>query len=115
MRDNVIYEESFKFAIETVELCKDLQCPRELSRQLLKAGTSIGANVREAVEAQSRKDFVSKMNIALKEANETKYWLDLLVATDYLDNESGKKYTDRSLGLIKILTAIIKSTKANSI
>ena len=84
--DNIIESKSFDFAIRIVNLYKDLPDGKKeniLSKQLLRSGTSIGANVAEAEQAQSKSDFVSKMSIALKEASETKYWIKLLKATDF--------------------------------
>lgn len=85
-----------------------------LSAQLVRSGTSIGANVREAVQAQSRKDFLSKMNIALKEASETEYWLELLFESDYLTIQQYDSIQSDCSELNKILIKIVKSTK-NSI
>lgn len=85
-----------------------------LSKQFLRSGTSIGANIREGLFAQSRKDFINKMNIALKEAGETDYWLEVIHSTEYLTDteyESMKKDNDE---LIKLLTSIIKTTKENT-
>ena len=90
---NVIVEKSFDFAIRIVKLYKYLTDEKKeyvLSKQVLKSGTSIGANVSEAQQGQSKKDFLTKMNIALKECTETKYWIKLLQATDYI-NESQTK------------------------
>ena len=86
--EQVVQEKSFRFAIRIVNLCKFLRDEQKeyvLSKQLLRSGTSIGANVAEAQQAQSKADFVNKMNIALKEAYETNYWLRLLHATQYLN------------------------------
>ena len=89
MKDkNVLLEKSFDFAVRIIKLAKFLQIEYKefvLSKQILRSGTSIGANVNEAQAAQSKKDFISKLAISSKQARETKYWLDLLVATDYLD------------------------------
>jgi len=87
-----------------------------LSKQLLRSGTSIGANVNEAQVAQSTADFVSKMSIASKEARETKYWLDLLCETSYLDRSEQHVQTllDESEQLVKILTSIVKSSQART-
>ncbi len=85
-----------------------------LSKQILRSGTSIGANIREGLFAQSRKDFISKMNIALKEAGETDYWLEIIYSADYLtevEYKSLKKDTDE---LIKMLSSIVKTTKENT-
>ena len=83
--DNIIEEKSFRFAVRIVNLNKHLQTNKKefvLSKQLLRSGTSIGANISEAQQAQSRADFLSKLEIALKEASETKYWLRLICATE---------------------------------
>lgn len=88
--DNVIAEKSKGFAIRIVNLYKYLRDSKReyvLSKQLVRCGTSIGANVHEAINAQSKADFISKMSIALKEATETEYWLELLYSTDYLNKE----------------------------
>ena len=111
---NNIQEKSFQFAIRIVNLCKLLRTERKeytLSNQLLRSGTSIGANIVEAQQAQSRADFLSKLNIALKEAYETTYWLRLLEATDYLTNQEFHSiYTDCD-ELVKILVSSVKSVK----
>ena len=96
--DNAIQEKSFFFAVRTVKLCRYIQAEHKeyiLTKQLMKCGTSIGANVSEAQQAQSRPDFVSKRNIALKEAYETNYWLRLLYATELLtEKEFQSIYAD---------------------
>lgn len=93
-----IQEKSFAFAIRIVRLCRMMQTDKKeyiLSKQLVRSGTSIGANIVEAQQAQSRADFKSKLNIALKEAVETEYWLRLMHATDYLtDAEYASIYND---------------------
>ncbi len=80
MKTSIIHEKSFQFALDTIKLCKELTQRKEfiLSRQLLKSGTSIGANIEESQSAESRKDFIHKLTISLKEAKETRYWLKLL-------------------------------------
>ena len=88
--DNVIQEKSFHFAVRIVNLCRYLQTEKKeyvLTNQLLKSGTSIGANVSESQQAQSRPDFINKLNIALKEAYETNYWLRLLHETAFLTDD----------------------------
>ena len=82
-----------------------------MSKQLLRCGTSIGANTRESKNAQSRMDFLNKLNIALKEADETEYWLDLLHATNYLDDTQYESINSDCTELIKLLTSIIKKLK----
>ena len=113
MSENIISKKSFDFAVRTVNLYKHLTAEKKefvLSKQLLRCGTSIGANVSEAQRAQSKADFVSKMSIALKEANETYYWLRLLHSTDYLtDKEFQSMETDID-EIIAILVSICKKT-----
>ncbi len=85
--ENIIEEKSFRFAVRIVKLCQYLCSSKKeyaLTKQLIRSGTSVGANVAEAQQAQSKADFVSKLNIALKEAEETNYWIHLLAATNYL-------------------------------
>ena len=109
-----VEEKSFCFAIELVELYKCITHTEKefiMSKQLLRSGTSIGANIAEAQQAQSRADFISKLSIALKEACETDYWLRLLHATDYINDASYSSYINNCREIEKMLTAIIKSTK----
>ena len=112
--DNVIENKSFQFAIRIVRLYIFL-CEEKkeyiLSKQLLRAGTSIGANVTESQQAQSKPDFVSKISIALKEASETKYWIKLLGATEYLSENQTKSILDDCVEIEKILVTILKSAK----
>ena len=112
--DNLISEKSIEFAIRIVNLYKYLCKEKEeyvMSKQLLRSGTSVGANVREGVYGQSRNDFVSKMSIGLKEAAETEYWLELLYRTGYLsEKEYGDIQTDCK-EIVKILTSIVKSSR----
>ncbi len=112
--DNVIETKSFNFAVRIINLYKHLSNKKNeniLSKQLLRSGTSIGANIAEAEQAQSKQDFISKMNIALKEASETIYWIKLLQATDYLSQEEGSSVLDDCIELEKIIVKIIKSSK----
>ncbi|MEE1327933.1 MAG: four helix bundle protein [Oscillospiraceae bacterium] len=112
--DNVIESKSFSFAVRIVKLCRHLQSDNKefvLSKQLLRSGTSIGANVAESQQAQSRADFISKLSIALKEAVETNYWLRLLYATDYLSSTEYSSVITDCKELEKLLTAILKTTK----
>ena len=111
---NIIEEKSFSFAIRIVNLYKHLNETKKefvLSKQLLRSGTSIGANVAEAEQAQSTADFVSKMNIALKEASETKYWIRLLASTSYLTEAEAASILNDCVELEKILVSIVKSSK----
>ena len=111
MKENVIREKSFQFALEIVKLYQQLVGQKEyvISKQLLRSGTSIGANVEEAGAAQSKKDFVSKMSIASKEARESKYWLRLLQKSDLTAIEVNT-YINNVESIINILTKIIKTT-----
>jgi four helix bundle protein len=115
MAESIIREKSFRFALKIIELYQNLQVHKEyvLSKQLLRSGTSIGANVEEATAAQSRKDFVAKMAIASKEARETKYWLQLLQESQLVPINLAATISEVD-ELIKILTAIVKTTKTNS-
>ncbi|MEM0541676.1 four helix bundle protein [Flavobacterium sp. j3] len=112
-RENVIKEKSFLFAIEIVSLYKVLVERKEyvLSKQLLRSGTSIGANVRESEHAQSKADFIHKLSISLKEANETEYWLDLLFETNYLTEVEFQKIKPKTIEILKLLTSIINTSK----
>ena len=108
---SVVQQKSFQFALKIIKLYSRLQEHREyvLSRQLLRGGTSIGANVAEATAGQSRKDFLSKMSIASKEARETKYWLQLLDESDLAPVDVSDELKDVE-ELIRILTSIVKTT-----
>ena len=112
--DNAIEDKSFQFSVRVVKLCKHLREDKKeyiLSKQLLRSGTSIGANIVEAQQAQSRPDFISKLCIALKEASETNYWLRLLHATEYLSEKEYVSIHSDCKELEKLLTSIIKTTK----
>jgi four helix bundle protein len=114
VKDGAIQTKSFAFAVRVVNLCKHLCNERKefvLSKQLLRSGTAIGALVREAEQAESRPDFVHKMAIALKEANETEYWILLLRETGYLNANGAESVLSDSKELLKLLTRIINSTK----
>ena len=112
--DATIEQKSFRFAIRIVNLYKYLRREKKefvLSKQMLRSGTSIGANAAESQQAQSRADFIAKLNIALKEAAETNYWLRLLHATEYLTDTEFQSVHNDCRELEKMLTAIIKTTK----
>ena len=112
--DNVVVDKSKAFAIRIVKMYRYLREEKReyvLSTQVLRSGTSIGANVKEAIRGQSTADFIAKMNIALKEASETEYWLELLKETDYLSPEMCDSILPDCIELIKLLTAIVKTTK----
>jgi four helix bundle protein len=113
--ENAIRDKSFSFALRVVKCYKYLQAERKefvLSKQFLRSGTAIGALVKEAEQAQSKADFIHKLYIALKEANETQYWLDLLHQSDYLDEVAHKSIAEDCKELLKLLTSIIKTSKS---
>ena len=110
--DNLVVEKSKAFAIRIIRLYQHLSSEKKefvLSKQILRSGTSIGANVREAARAQSKPDFISKMQIALKEASETEYWIELLQETDYISEKAGTSLITDCKELLKVITAIIKT------
>ncbi|HWQ70722.1 MAG TPA: four helix bundle protein [Desulfitobacteriaceae bacterium] len=112
MKDNIIVNKSLAFAIRIVNLYKYLCEERKeyvLSKQLLRSGTSVGANVKEALRGQTKKDFAAKMNVALKEISETEYWLELLYNTEYITQSQYQSINNDCLELIKILTSIVKT------
>ena len=113
-KDNVVLNKSFDFALEIIELYKILKSKNEfvISKQLLRSGTSIGANVEEATPAQTKKDFVTKMSIASKEARETRYWLRLLNKSKLVEYDF-KNYLNKIDELIRIITAIVKTAQSN--
>lgn len=111
--DNLIVLKSKSFAIHCIELYQLLTETRKeyvLCKQLLRSGTSIGANVKEAIRGQSKADFGAKMNIALKEANESEYWLELLFETGYISQNCFDSMMNDCKDIIKILMAIVKTT-----
>jgi len=111
-----IDERTFKFSLLIIEVYKYLNANKEfvLSKQLLRSGTSIGANVEEAQAGQSKADFISKMSIASKEARESKYWIKLLIQSNYLNGFSKKDDLMTEIdNIVKIITKIIKTSKEN--
>lgn len=112
-RVNIVKEKSFDFALKIIVLYKYLSYEKKeyvMSKQLLRSGTSIGANIEESQAAQSRKDFISKMSIASKEARETHYWLRLLLESGYIGKDNIIKDCEE---LIRLLTSIVKSSENN--
>jgi len=116
MVDNITETKSKRFAIRIVRLYRYLCDKKEycLSKQLLRSGTSIGANIKEAVRGQSTADFAAKMNIALKEASETEYWLDLLYETKYITEKEYRSIIPECVELIRLLTSIVKTARNKS-
>ena len=115
MKGNIIKNKSFEFAIRIVKLYQFLCTEKKeffLSKQLLRSGTSIGAMVREAEHSESKADFIHKLSIAQKEINETIYWFELLNATEYLTQKEFESIHADAVAIIKLITSIIKSTKA---
>ncbi len=111
---NIVIDKSFDFAIKIIDLYKYLRYEKKeyvLSKQLLRSGTSIGANVEEAQAAQSKKDFISKMSISSKEARETHYWLRLLRRSNYIAKDEIIQDCEE---LIRLLTSIVKSSETNN-
>lgn len=111
---SVVYDKTFDFAVRIVNLYKYLTTDKKeyiMSKQVLRSGTSIGANIKEALQGQSKKDYLSKMNIALKEASETEYWLELLIATNYIDKNHSSSILQDCVEINKMLIAIVKTTK----
>jgi four helix bundle protein len=114
MKKNVIKDKSFDFAIKVVKLYKLLCKDRKefvMSKQILRSGTSIGAMVRESEHAESKSDFIHKLSVALKEASETEYWLELLYEFDYVEKAHFISMKEDVHEVLKILTAIIKTSK----
>ena len=113
MRESVLGDKSIAFAVEVISLTKKLQKQGEyvLSKQLLKSGTSIGANIREAQFAHSRADFISKLQIALKEAHETDYWLELLYRSEYIEEEFFLSFAEKCKSLKAMLVSSINTAR----
>jgi len=115
MKDNILADKSYAFAVDIVKTCKLLILKHEFifAGQLLRSGTSIGANVREAIGAQSRRDFISKISIAYKEALETEYWLQLLRDGGILEHDRTQEFLLKNQEIIRIITRILLTTKSN--
>lgn len=111
----VLEEKTYTFALRIIKAYNYLTSKSEyvLSKQLLRSGTSIGANCREATYAQSKMDFINKLSIALKETNETIYWLELLHDSDYITDQSFNSIHNDGLEILKLLISIIKTSKDN--
>ena len=115
MRENKLAELSMEFSVDIINLVKHLKSNHEsiVSNQIGRSGTSIGANIHEAQYAQGKKDFVSKLEIALKEASETGYWLELLYRTKYIDEQAFKNFSSKCTSLRAMLIASCKTAKEN--
>jgi len=114
MKESIVQKKSFEFSLKVISLYKDLQSQKEfiISRQLLRCGTSIGANIEEALAGQSKRDFAAKMSISSKEARETKYWLRLLKESELTNLDVNSLLLDIE-ELIRLLTAIVKTSQQN--
>lgn len=115
MTDNILVDLSMDFSVEIVNLCYSIKGKSALTNQILRSGTSIGANIHEANYAHSRADFISKMQIALKECYETEYWLKLFVRTNILTEEIYKKFKNDCGKIRKILISSINTAKSNNL
>ena len=117
MKENILIDKSIDFAARIVKLCKFLENSQKehiISKQIIRSGTSIGANINEAQYGNSKADFISKLHISLKEAAETEYWLRLLNKSEYVDEKLFKSLLDDCLELKKLLISSINTAKNNS-
>ncbi|MCL5244478.1 four helix bundle protein [Cellulophaga sp. 20_2_10] len=116
MKENIVQTKSYAFAIKIVNICKVLQDEKKefiLSKQLLRSGTSVGANIEEAIGGQSRKDFYAKLTISYKEARESKYWIRLLTDTNYLTKQQSEPLLIDIEELLRIIGSIQKTIRNN--
>lgn len=116
MADSILKIKSYQFALQIIQIVRNLQKEQKeyiLSRQIMRSGTSIGALIREAEFAQSKADFINKMSVALKEANETLYWISLLKDSSYIDNENFISTNSNCMELIALLISTVKTSKKN--
>ena len=116
MNENTVKFKSFKLALEVIKNYKEITLNHRefvLSKQFLRSGTALGALVREAENAESKKDFIHKLSISLKEANETDYWIELIYQSEYFNRENYLNLKSSNSELIRMLTSIIKTTKNN--
>ena len=116
MQESKLRELSMEFSVDIIELVKYLKSIKKsiISNQIGRSGTSIGANIHEAQYAQGKKDFISKLEIALKEASETGYWLELLYGTKYIDEQTFKSLSSKCTSLRAMLIASCRTAKANA-
>ncbi len=117
MRKNVLKDKSFIFALRIVKMYKYLTNVKKeyiMSNQLLRSGTAIGALVREAEHSESKADFIHKLSISLKEANETEYWIDLLHQSGYIEDENYNSIIEDTREMLRLLISIIKTSKTNN-
>ena len=115
-KESVVMNKSYAFALRVVKLYKYITIEKKeyvLSKQLLRSGTAIGALIKEGEHAQSKADFLNKMNVALKEANETEYWIQLLRDSEYISIKQSISILEDVLEIIRLLTSIVKTTKTS--
>ena len=115
MKENIVKVKSFDFALRIVKLYQYLIAEKKeyvLSKQLLRSGTAIGAMIRESEHAESKPDFIHKLSVALKEANETEYWIELIFKSEFIEEKSFRSIQNDVEELLKLLTAIIKTSKS---
>lgn len=116
MKENILKTKSYEFALRIIRLYRELSSERKefvLSKQMLRSGTSIGANIEEANQAESKRDFVHKLGIAQKEANETHYWIRLLSDTDLIEQKESEQMKNDCEELIRLITSSIRTAKSN--
>jgi four helix bundle protein len=116
MKENILKTKSYAFSLKIILLYKEMVARQKeyvLSKQLLKSATSIGANIEEADRAQSKMDFIAKLQISLKESGETQYWLRLLRDSDFIEQGTAKVLIEECMDLSNILTAVLKTAKKN--
>lgn len=116
MRNDELSKQSMDFSVDIINLVKELKLKKEniISNQIGRSGTSIGANIREAQYARGKADFISKLQIALKESNEMGYWLELLLKTNYIDNDTFKILNDKCTSIRVMLISSINTAKSNN-
>jgi len=114
MKENLLVENSKKFAVNIINLCENTKGKAAVINQLIRSGTSIGANIREAQYAHGKNDFVAKLEIALKECYETEYWLELLFETKMIDEKVFKDYQQKAGTIRRMLIASCKTAKENN-
>ena len=114
MKENVLVEKSKQFAIKIINLCDNTKGPSSIINQLIRSGASIGANIHEAQYAHGKNDFVAKLEISLKECNETEYWLELLFATNKIGESVYKELKQQAGSIRRLLIASCKTAKENN-
>ncbi len=114
MKENILIEKSKKFAIDIINLCDEIKGSASIINQLLRSGTSIGANIHEAQYAHGKNDFVAKLEISLKECNETEYWLELLFETNKINEMTYKDLKQKAGSIRRLLIASCKTAKENN-